>query len=113
MPTLKKIRQTLTKSLYSFFDLAENPAAADATVAKDTYRRIDSQQLTAQIDYLIHNPQIVSLQLKTNAANKRGNEFLIGQFKTIDRQQRTVIFVVKHSNLIQLINFDQIIRIAA
>ncbi|WP_261806845.1 YolD-like family protein [Lapidilactobacillus luobeiensis] len=113
MSVFKKISHNLSKTLYSFFDLEEQPTSANQTPRPSGYPTLDPQQLTEQINFLLHNPQTVSLQIKAATANQTGTQFLIGHFKTIDPQQHTVIFVVNHSNLIQLVDFDQIIRIAA
>lgn len=114
MATLKQLTQQVKHTLNFFFDLDDDAATATPKATRNMQLPImNPQLLQEQMTALVTKPQTVSLQIKTNQPNQHQTQFLVGQFRTVNWQNNTAVFRISHSNLIQLIRFDQIIRIAA
>ncbi|WP_125767004.1 hypothetical protein [Lapidilactobacillus wuchangensis] len=114
MATLKQIKQQVKHTLNFFFDLDDDTTIdAPVTPAAMQVPIMNPQLLQEQMTALVTKPQTVALQIKTDQPNQRQTQFLVGQFRTVNWQNNTAVFRISHSNLIQLVRFDQIIRIAA
>lgn len=113
MATFKQLKQQVKQTLNFFFDLDDSDQPTKKIDVQHNLPTINPELLQAQMSALVTTPQTVSLQIKADQPNRHQTQFLVGQFRTVNWQNGTAVFRISHSNLIRLIRFDQIIRIAA
>ncbi|MFD1465551.1 hypothetical protein ACFQ4L_05510 [Lapidilactobacillus mulanensis] len=113
MTAIKQLTHQLTHQFKSFFDLDfETPTPIATTDNTPELADFDRAVLEGEIKKLQNTSQIVSLQIKNPAAPANATQFLIGRFKRT-KDQHTFIFELSDSNMIQIIQVDQIVKIAA
>lgn len=109
MTVMKQLSHHLTNQLKSFFDI---DFATSETQSDSEFAEFDRAVLEREISQLQSTNQIVSIQIKDPTSKDSTTRFLVGRFKRT-ANHHTFIFELSHSNMIQMIHVDQIVKIAA